>query len=391
MQNRFKNLLWAVLACALVACGGGGGGDSGSSAPPPPNGNFDLSSYALTFSAATPLSTVPTQTVTLSNLGPDAAKIVVSSTAGGAIPSWLTVTISGSSALVSVNPSTFAVGSTTSTVVRVASQSASGQQLSFKDVTVQLTIANVAWGSYKADALPDDPNSITLPSGASSQFLLCNSSTGASGNCKATGNAVSSGVLSIDSTAAVADTSSYYLRNQWADGYPKTVTTVFRTRVVSGNGLSVMLNLGDSLPGNNGARVQLYVEDPVWAPSGLVIWNTDTTVVTPPLSPPPHVVSSGTITTASWHTYQLTVKFTSATAGTIRVYVDGNTTPVIDTAVTHQEQATASAAQNSIAFGEINSGTTGKFDLDWIVWAAGEYTPSQLAGKLPSGVTSAGY
>ncbi|HSD40057.1 MAG TPA: hypothetical protein VLC92_21335 [Rhodocyclaceae bacterium] len=388
MQTKFKNLLWVVLACALVACGGGGGGDGGSApSAPVQNGNFDLSTNSLSFTAATPLSTVAAQTVTMSNVGPDAAVIKVSSTSGGAIPTWLSIVISGSSATVTANPSALPMG-TYQSVVRVASQNSSGQQLSYKDVNVQLTVTTNTWSIYDATALPDATGAVTLADGTSSRFFLCGNSAGtASGNCKSANNTVAAGILTVDSTAAAADTNSYYLRDALPNGYPKSVTTVFRTRATAPfSGLSVVLNLGET-GGNNGGRVQIFIEDPTFAPGGLVIWNTDTS--NPSLVPPQHVVATG-ITTTSYHTYQMTTTLTNATTGFVRVYVDGAATPVINQSFTTLGQATAGTNQNSIGIGEISSNATGKFDLDWIVWTSGAYTPAQLSGKLPAslGVTT---
>ncbi|PAS97984.1 MAG: hypothetical protein CGU28_03340 [Candidatus Dactylopiibacterium carminicum] len=96
-------------------------------------------------------------------------------------------------------------------------------------------------------------------------------------------------------------------------------------------------------------------------------------------------------TTASkaLHTYQLNFTLTSASSGSIAVYVDGSSTPLLTQSGTLR--ASTSQGDNHIAFGDAHD-TTYKSTLDWLIWTRQAYTPAQLSSRLPSGLgTTTGY
>lgn len=254
------------------------------------------------------------------------------------------------------------------------------------DSSTPINLNGMAWNVYDASVLPDAANSVKLAAGGSSQFSFCNSV-----NCKNTYSSVSNGTLTIDSQTDMSDETWYGFQNAFAaSSYPKYATAIFRTRapvITSGTyGLMVMLNLGD--PGAvSGPAVQLFVRAETDTNGGLVIFNTDTT----PSSATPSTYSN-TLSTSQWHTYQMTVAMANPTTGTLNVYMDGASTPVISKTVTNIAQV-YSAGDSSLRIGEGATNAYGKMDLDWIIWTnTGAYTPAELVGKLPASLgTVAGY
>ena len=86
------------------------------------------------------------------------------------------------------------------------------------------------------------------------------------------------------------------------------------------------------------------------------------------------------------HIFQISVAMTSAYAGTVAVYVDGSSTPIIGPLTTTNMQRTYVTGQDYVQFGE-NTNKAGVADLDWMIWTTQDaYTPAQLQGKLPSGL-----
>ncbi|HSD40055.1 MAG TPA: hypothetical protein VLC92_21325 [Rhodocyclaceae bacterium] len=385
MQTKFKNLLWVVLACALVACGGGGGGDGGSApSAPVQNGNFDLSTNSLSFTAATPLSTVAAQTVTMSNIGPDAAVIKVSSTSGGAIPTWLSIVINGSSATVTANPSGLAMG-TYPAVVRVASQNSAGQQLSYKDVNVQLTVTTNTWSIYDATALPTATGAVTQANGTLTQFNL----TGVSNSAY---SSVAAGILSVDTTAAAADQHFFvtpFAATNNAGTYPKRLTILARLKGEAGSDrfLDINSSFGDS--GATAYKAQITFGSGTALPLTATKLTLNNVIV--PGSSVAAAVGSSTFDASVYHVFHIAITMNTPSSGSVTVYLDGNASPILNQVVSTFPTAT-DIGENNLRFGDTDPTYARKGSLDWLVWTNTEaYTPSQLVGKLPAGLTSTGY
>ncbi|MEC5384213.1 hypothetical protein VVD49_00690 [Uliginosibacterium sp. H3] len=377
MQGRIKHLLWVGLACMLVACGGGGGG--GSSSTPAPNGTFDLSTTSLSFTAATPISTVASQTITLSNLGPDAAAIRVSSTSGGAIASWLSVTISGSTGTVTANPSSLSVG-TYNTVVRVASFSSSGAQLFSRDVNVQLVVTSNLWSIYDASALPNATGALTQANGSLTQFDL---NTG--GNSAY--SSVAAGILSLDTTAAAGDQHFFvtpFAATNTAATYPKKLTILARLKgdAASDRFLDINSSFGDT--GATAYKAQITFGSSF---TGSSLTNTKLSLNNVNGG---GAVYSSNFDATNYHVFHIAITMNTPSSGTVLVYLDGNATPILNQTVS--SFPAAAVGENNLRLGDTDSTYTRKGSLDWLVWTNSDaYTPAQLSGKLPAGFTSTGY
>ncbi len=241
------------------------------------------------------------------------------------------------------------------------------------------------WAVYAADSLPTAADSIRFDDGSTSSFKLC-----ASVGCSAAYASVANGILSVDTTAEkTVDEQSYFqLDNAFSNtGYPKTATVLTRMR---GNSISnlkgLVLDLAFSQPGESGPRVRLALL-PDDDHNGFYLDQLDKSVTNGDTN-----IYAGEIDANAWHVYQISVSFTSATAGTVSVYLDGAATPVITKTITNVRQATA-VGQNYLRIGEETTTEHGKGEIDWVVWTSdAAYTPAQLAGKLPAAVGAvAGY
>lgn len=234
------------------------------------------------------------------------------------------------------------------------------------------------WAVYAADSLPTAADSIRFDDGSTSSFKLC-----ASVGCNATYASAANGILSVDTTAEkTVDEQSYFqLDNAFSTaGYPKTATVLTRMRgnaVANLKGLT--LDLAFSQPGESGPRVQMSLlpDDDF---NGFFLSQIDQSATGD------NNVYAGNIDATAWHVYQVSVTFLSAKTGTVRVYMDGSTTPIIDKTVSNFRQATA-IGQNYLRIGEENTSEHAKGDFDWVVWTSdAAYTPAQLIGKLPAAV-----
>ncbi|NSL53805.1 hypothetical protein [Uliginosibacterium aquaticum] len=232
------------------------------------------------------------------------------------------------------------------------------------------------WAVYSADKLPTAAGSITLAGGTAGQFNLC-----ASAGCNASYASVSSGILTVDTTTetAITEQSYFQLDNAFkTGGYPKSATVIARMRGNSVTNLKgLTIDTAFSEPGESGPRVHLVLL-PNNHSTGMYAGALDQS-----LTGDQNVYSSDFDTTV-YHTYQLSVTFTSATAGTVRVYLDGAATPILEKTLSNLKQATA-VGQNYLRIGEENTSEHAKGDFDWVIWSSdAAYTPAQLAGALPA-------
>ncbi|MEN3113516.1 hypothetical protein ACFONG_15585 [Uliginosibacterium paludis] len=268
----------------------------------------------------------------------------------------------------------------------LASSSSSSSSLASSASSSSSSVKPVpaGWASYTADTLPTAAAAISLGDGTTSSFKLC-----ASTGCNAAYASVANGILSVDtqSESTPAEQSYFQYDNAFSTaGYPKTATVLTRMRgnaVANLKGLT--LDMAFSQPGESGPRVQMSLL-PDNDSNGFYLSQIDQSATGD------NNVYAGNIDATAWHVYQVSVTFTSAKTGTVRVYMDGSSTPIIDKTLTDFRQATA-IGQNYLRIGEESTSEHAKGDFDWVVWTSdAAYTPAQLAGKLPAAVGAvAGY
>ena len=90
-------------------------------------------------------------------------------------------------------------------------------------------------------------------------------------------------------------------------------------------------------------------------------------------------------TKSDFHTYQISTTLTSATTGSVDVYINGNDTPVLS--YPNGPIRKGSKRDNYVAFGDSSPGTAFQADIDWIVWSTDTCKgqackPSQLKASL---------
>ncbi|MFT3735173.1 MAG: hypothetical protein QM776_09130 [Rhodocyclaceae bacterium] len=243
----------------------------------------------------------------------------------------------------------------------------------------------MGWSLYTGDLLPTTATAVSLADGSTTQFSLCTSV-----GCNASYASVSSGVLTVDTTSstAVSEQSYFQLNNAFSTGgYPKSATVVARIRGNSVASLrSLSIDAAFSEAGQSGPRVhtQLLPNNFV---GGLYMGNMNPTSGTADLG-----LYSSDFDTTTYHVVQLTFSFTSATSGTMTVYLDGNATPIATQTLTGDFPQATAVGQNYLRIGEETTTEHAKGDVDWIVWTLAAYTPAQLSGLLPAALgTVSGY
>ncbi|NSL53438.1 hypothetical protein [Uliginosibacterium aquaticum] len=383
-------------------------------------GDFSLSttSVSLTGTAGSPLASSQTVTMTVSN--PAATTVFITQT-----DAWLTITpnLAGGYATVTANASTLAAGFYCS-IVNVALRNAAGATLSSRDVAVSFSVASgataassssrassasssslsvpasVSWNSYNGTLHPTADGALVLGSGSGSKFVLVGgsisdslpassssssaSSTSSSAASSSSGTAyfmdymsASGGTLSLDSSAVPLNRS--LVRSSSAlntsPSYPRYMTFLTRVMPVSGVSYDVNTRLAEFELAFADSRVVLVLRGD--ASSSNVRLQT--------------VEQGGSDVVAQIdmtqpHIFQIAVTLTSAYAGTVTVYVDGNSTPLLGPLSTTNMQRTYAVGQDYVQFGD-NRNVAFRSNLDWMAWTTqGAYSPAQLAGKLPSGL-----
>jgi hypothetical protein len=232
--------------------------------------------------------------------------------------------------------------------------------------------SSIAWHVYDGSRMPDQASAITLADGSKAAFSL-------SGN---TGNyfSVAGGNLSLDSVnAAAATPMASFDKAFTGNSYPRTGSVLFRVTPGANFALnrSLDLRLALAAEGSFGPLIELRLST-----SGqgiqLVQWNGTTTLSANTNTNPGVDLSQA-------HAIQLNFTLSSASSGSIQVYVDGGATPVLTASGPLRQTATAGA--NHLAFGDAYDAPY-QSTLDWLIWTPQAYLPAQLKGKLPAGIGS---
>ncbi|MDQ7990121.1 MAG: hypothetical protein REI09_10865 [Candidatus Dactylopiibacterium sp.] len=387
-----KKWLGACAVAALFvlsACGGGGGGGGGAE-DNGGDGGFTLSTGEVVFTAATSTTYVPSQRVSMSNIGKLVAYVVVSNTSGGPIPEWLSVTpyMAQSYASVGVDASKITKAGTYETIVRVATQDASKKQLFHRDVKVTLTVQKVpkvSWNIYDGSLHPAVTDAVTLANGSKSWFTLLtavNVSEGYSYQNYFTpqGN----GTVELNSSAVPANRSGAQYNGVINNTgvYPKTFTVLARVLPVAG------------VTYNAGSEIRLLDIDLAMSDAGVIGSRMEATLVADAqvvgirVNNVDTVLDSDAMATVDLslpHIYQIAVTLTSAHTGTIKVYVDGATEPAINVS-TSNLQLVGTAGDNYLRIGDFRDKVYRSY-IDWVIWTEkAAYTAADLQGQLPTGI-----
>lgn len=389
-----------LLAGLLSACGGGGGGgDSGTTtttATPQPaacgnpspsasTADFSLSTVNLTVNGAAGVATNPSQTVMMSVSNPAGTTVVIQQTV-----SWLKIVsnLAGGYATVSGNGAALVPG-TYCTTVNVALLNASNTVLSSRDVAVKFVVSAApalattpAWNSYNGNLEPNATGALTLSSGSTGTFAQIGGNIAdPSGNgtiyfmdyLSPTGT----GLLRMDSSAVALNRTLIRDNNflNTTPSYPRYMTYLMRVAPVAGVTYDSNTRLADLELAFADSRVTLSLRGD--ANSGNVRINS--------------LEQTGgdhskQLDMSQPHIFQIAVAMTSAYAGTVTVYADGNDTPILGPLTTANMQRTFVTGQDYVQYGD-NRPQSLVSDLDWMAWTTqGAYMPSQLKGKLPSGL-----
>jgi hypothetical protein len=245
------------------------------------------------------------------------------------------------------------------------------------------TSSGLGLNYFKGDVHPLAVGSTTLADGTRTEFAL-------NGVFKTSYSSTTAGVLSLDTTATPTDQHFFETLFPVVNNvgtYPKTLTVVAGITGDSGNPTSTQrvidLNSSFSDAGSLGYKVQLIIGGG-GLPANATKVQLNNVVISPGGSPT--IVSSSAFNASVFHTYQIAITLTSASAGTVAVYLDGNSTPILSQPVLAFPQVTE-AGENNLRFGDTDSSNARKGSLDWLVWSnTGAYTPAQLFGKLPTGL-----
>lgn len=414
-----RQFLVVLSSVLLVACGGGGGGGGsggGLADSARSSGDFTLSANALSFTAASASSVVPSQQVSMTDIGSSVAYVVVLVSQDAA--SWLSVTVSSSNyATVSVRPTGMAAGTYT-TIVRVTTADSSRNTLVSKDVSVTLTVGSaassssaassaasssaassaassssasssessssvsvpavIAWSRYNGNSDPTAAGALVLANGSPSQFVQISGSVADSSGTALFMDymmANGDGTLSLDSSLVPLNRSLIRDNNtaNTSPVYPRNMTFLTRVLPVSGVVYGANTRLADFELAFADSRVVLTLRGDAVAGNVRVSSFEDGG---------PDLLAQ--IDMSVPHIFQVAVNLTSARAGTLTVYADG--VPVIGPVTTTSMNRVYAAGQDYVQFGD-NRNAAFRSNLDWMIWSAdGAYTPVQISGKLPSGL-----
>lgn len=248
----------------------------------------------------------------------------------------------------------------------------SSSSSSSSSVSSSSAASSIAWHVYDGSRLPDHASAITLADGSKTAFSL-------SGN---TGNyfSVASGSLSLDSVNAAAATPLASLVKAFTgNSYPRTGSVLFRVTPGANFALNRSLDLRLALAdeGSFGPLIELRLGT---SGNGIQLeqWNGTTTLSA-------NTTTNPAVDLSQARTVQLNFTLSSASSGSIQVYVDGATTPVLTASGPLRQ--TATTGMNHLAFGDAHD-TPYQSTLDWLIWTPQAYLPAQLKGKLPANIGS---
>ena len=236
---------------------------------------------------------------------------------------------------------------------------------------------DVAWSSYSADLTPTSDNSITLSDSTTDSFEASNPKpNGDEDLFTAVGDGTVTLVTEGDEKSMLA---KYGFADFAATDYPRFFTGLIRAQGNSGFKVTDLdINLADTA--GLGSRIKLVLradsEDGVQMDKG------------DPDSKPTGYTDG--VPYDVYRIYQVAIELTSATEGEVKVYQDGSDTALISLTAssTGDIAAFTSTDDNYVRFGDGSSGTLDyKGVIDWFIWTdQGAYSPSELKGKLPSGI-----
>jgi hypothetical protein len=235
-----------------------------------------------------------------------------------------------------------------------------------------------AWNIYNANSLPDAAASIQLDDEISTASFTLNNANG----YFATGTA---GTVNLDSSANAGNNHHATLDNVVNNtaNYPKQFTVLAG---VTGNSddirvLEIEVAMADD--GEIGRRLKTILRAD-GGNQGVQFERTDCPALATVDTDCTSVQQYGLAMTG-FRVWQISITLTDATTGDVRVYGDGNDTPLLTlTGVTLRP--TSSAGHNFLRFGDGGSNAY-KANIDWIIWTDQDaYRPSDLIGTLPAGI-----
>jgi len=300
---------------------------------------------------------IPTCVVDTSFVRPVATASSASSAASSVVSSVASSAASSASSS-SVSSSASSDAGTTSSTASSASSSS----------TSSTPAPSIAWNVYNADLHPTTAGSLILADGSSAAFSYSGASPANADFFAANG----AGIMAFTATTAADKLYAQY--NPIVPTtitYPRHYTAVIRAK---GDGTNRVLELDTSLlDGTSGSRVKLILRAD-GTNQGAQVEKVDGTLSL--------AKYDSAVPYNNFRTYQLVITLATATTGSVDVYVPGNDTPVI----TYATGTLLAGTANYVRIGDGGSSAF-KSDLDWLIWTeSGSYKPSELVGKLPSGL-----
>lgn len=226
---------------------------------------------------------------------------------------------------------------------------------------------SITWTSYKGDVSPD----ANTPA-----FTLYENSVPVS-TPAVSNTIVSNGIMTFDTTgtsSTAASNKADWRIDKFFSAEPSKMTLLIRMKFnASGAGTATRaaeIDLNTGYNNNSGARIKFIVRG-----------DSNKLQIEKPLNTSESTISDTNTETSEYRIYQITYNITSATAK-VNVYVDGapvsNMTDVTVNGLT--------STNNCLLIGDGGSSAY-CCDIDWMAWTFdGVYTPSQVAGTLPSGL-----
>lgn len=312
--------------------------------------------------------------------------------------SWLGKTALPSMSYIDISANTSSLSAGTyETVLTIEVTDANGKVLSGL-LPVKLTVTGspsstpVSWNVYNGDLAPDESNSLTLNSGAKTSFSRTGVTTG--------GITATGGIATLDTTPNTpTDNVQYKFDLPYSSQYPKKMTFAARVKAESIStalrALSIEANFAESAatPATSAGRVKLAI----WGDEGISTWQGLTVERCDAQQDSAGITTREICKTNSgviadireYHVYQVSITLTEAKKGYLRVYVDGNETPVVTYGSAANPLPFRDAAGDGasyIHFGDMNS-QAHKSYIDWLIWTQdGAFSPFQLKGKLPANI-----
>ncbi|MFT4171746.1 MAG: hypothetical protein QM639_04250 [Rhodocyclaceae bacterium] len=280
-------------------------------------------------------------------------------------------------ATVTVTPK---ASSSSSSSVSSSSSSSSSVSSSASSSTSSSIPADLAWGTYDGQDTPQNasPNRFTLITGTTLDSL--NRTVYFHDIFTAQGDGTtlvdSRSILPLDRglvrSPAILTTGTTY---------PKYLTYLMRVGPAAGatyDNTNRLLNLELSLGNetNDGSRVVMTLRNDTVSGVAIDQFEESSTIAL-----------QGAIADMSVpHIYQVSIVLTGPRSGSLTIYADGSDTPIVPTVSSTDLRKAWLLSRNFIQIGDNASGTIAS-SLDWMLWTnKGAYKPSDLKGKLPSGL-----